>query len=71
MSAQPGCQIFHGNSGIIADACSHWRSWMFYSESVINPKAFLAVRANSWDDFVQGRTHSEDTAYMGFAATTK
>lgn len=59
---QPGCGI----SGILT-ACSHGRSWEFYSESVVNPTAFIGVKCDSWKDFQNNHvTEQTDVALMGF-----
>lgn len=48
---QPGCTTDVVESFDITNACSHYRSWLYYSESVLRPTAFPAVECNSWFDF--------------------
>ncbi|KAJ8976338.1 hypothetical protein NQ317_009790, partial [Molorchus minor] len=60
ISPQPGCTILEvkrrsPDSIIEPLFCSHWRSYQFYAESVINPKAFAdAVQCSSWKDYKKG-----------------
>ncbi|KAI5635296.1 lipase domain-containing protein [Phthorimaea operculella] len=53
---QPGC---------LMTTCSHSRAWLLFTESVINEKAFPAVKCDSWRDFADGACDNE-ISYMGF-----
>ncbi|KAJ2938889.1 hypothetical protein O0L34_g17699 [Tuta absoluta] len=53
---QPGCLTTH---------CSHHRAWLYFTESVINQKAFPAVKCDSWDEFKKGSC-KDNISYMGF-----
>ncbi|KAJ2938931.1 hypothetical protein O0L34_g17742 [Tuta absoluta] len=53
---QPGC---------LMTTCSHSRAWLLFTESVINEKAFPAVKCDSWKDFTTGSCENE-ISYMGF-----
>ncbi|KAJ2938933.1 hypothetical protein O0L34_g17744 [Tuta absoluta] len=45
--------------------CSHSRAWLYFAESVINPRAFPAVKCDSWGQFRKGSCQDE-ISYMGF-----
>ncbi|XP_075974575.1 inactive pancreatic lipase-related protein 1-like isoform X2 [Anticarsia gemmatalis] len=49
----------------VVDLCSHWRSWRFYAESVINPEAFPASPAESYQKFRENPTPETGMVYMG------
>lgn len=68
--AQPGCPTDVVESFDITNACSHYRSWMYYSESVLRPKAFPAVECSSYLDFSLTDTGCFRMAkgYMGYSA---
>ncbi|XP_050501031.1 pancreatic lipase-related protein 3-like, partial [Diabrotica virgifera virgifera] len=62
ISPQPGCTLpeikrRNPDSFIIEPLfCSHWRSYQFFAESVVNPQAFAnAVPCTSWKDYTAGR----------------
>ncbi|KAJ8961732.1 hypothetical protein NQ318_021332, partial [Aromia moschata] len=60
IAPQPGCTIKEvkqrsPDSILEPLFCSHWRSYQFFAESVINPKAFAnAVSCASWADYASG-----------------
>jgi len=71
MLIQPGCGQF--NINIFAfkmNRCSHYRSWLYYAESVTRPISFLAVKAKNWDAFKKGNVDVKNYAFMGYAAST-
>lgn len=56
--------LFH----LIADLCSHRRSWWFWADSVASfpeKSAFHAAKAKSWDDFKKGRIDESSIVNMG------
>ncbi|CAH0597088.1 unnamed protein product [Chrysodeixis includens] len=61
-SAQPGCL-----PALLFATCSHSRAWLFFSESVINPQAFVAVSCASWKDFRKGNCDFNNVSLMGYA----
>ncbi|XP_058789935.1 lipase member H-B-like [Phymastichus coffea] len=65
---QPGCQLF-GVPLSPRGLCSHWRSWRFYAESVVNNTAFPAVRCNSYKSFRLGGCSNNEIVYFGYAMT--
>ncbi|XP_045762518.1 pancreatic lipase-related protein 2-like isoform X2 [Maniola jurtina] len=58
-SEQPNC---------ILQTCSHSRAWELYSESVLNPDAFPAVRCKDWPAFRKGDCEWDKISYMGAAS---
>ncbi|GBP69380.1 Pancreatic lipase-related protein 2 [Eumeta japonica] len=65
---------FYPNSGsqqpnCLFQTCSHSRAWLYYSESVVNPEAFPAVRCDSWDDFKNEKC-GDEIKYMGYPVTS-
>ena len=67
---QPGCFSEPFINSQLSNACSHYRAWRFYSESVLNTTAFPGVECNSWSDFVfnpQG-CFRMTRGYMGLGA---
>ncbi|XP_049880115.1 phospholipase A1-like [Pectinophora gossypiella] len=55
-SQQPDC---------LWQTCSHSRSWLYYTESVLNNDAFPAVKCDNWEDFKKGDC-GDELSYMGF-----
>ncbi|KAH1027547.1 pancreatic triacylglycerol lipase [Dendroctonus ponderosae] len=57
IAPQPGCnlkEVKKRNPDALLEYafCSHWRSYQFFAESVINPHAFLgAINCDNWDDY--------------------
>lgn len=49
------------------DVCSHRRAWHYYQESVKNPEAFIAIKCNSYEDFLNGTCDVNEKAFMGFS----
>ncbi|CAH2095559.1 unnamed protein product [Euphydryas editha] len=62
---QPGCPrrsiLF-----TIENFCSHWRSWLFYAESVVGGN-FVARKSADYDAFLRG--YGRETALMGISAS--
>ncbi|CAB3223265.1 unnamed protein product [Arctia plantaginis] len=65
-SIQPGCPRFAPIPLSDDNLCSHWRSWQFYAESVLNPEAFPASPAESYNKFRENPNPESGMAYMGF-----
>lgn len=71
---QPGCSlldVFRRNPTSILEMifCSHWRSVLFYAESVNNPDAFVSINANTWKNFIDKDYNVESKISMGFGAS--
>lgn len=58
---QPGC---------IMPSCSHLRAAQVYTESIITPKSFVAVRCKSWKHFEANACEKEDYAILGYGSST-
>nr|XP_021182345.2 inactive pancreatic lipase-related protein 1 isoform X1 [Helicoverpa armigera] len=58
------------NARRMKNLCSHWRSWRFFAESVINPEAFPASPAESYHKFRENANPEEGMVYMGFNCDT-
>ncbi|XP_066150637.1 uncharacterized protein [Euwallacea fornicatus] len=73
IAPQPGCnlnEVKKRNPDALMEYafCSHWRSYQFFAESVVNPRAFLgAVNCNNWGDYANGVCSEENsfTSPMG------
>jgi L-lysine 2,3-aminomutase len=63
----PGCAIIANVKGHLSGICNHNRAVDFYAESVENPEAFVAVAANSYQEFAERRYDRNDVTYMGIA----
>nr|XP_031829070.1 lipase member H-A-like isoform X2 [Nomia melanderi] len=63
---QPGCKLF--SLCDITNSCSHSRGDTYMGISVLNPKGFLSVKCNSWEDFKDGRCDRSVIIPMGKAA---
>ncbi len=61
-SNQAGCELELPGT---RDVCSHRRAWIYYQESVKNPKSFIAIKCNSYSEFLNG-TCTNEKAFMGF-----
>ncbi|XP_022815794.1 pancreatic lipase-related protein 2-like [Spodoptera litura] len=64
---QPGClsaTIFLSNE----DFCSHWRSWEFWSESLLRDD-FLARPCADYDTFLRGQCSDQPLVFMGIRST--
>ncbi|KAG5878261.1 hypothetical protein JTB14_026697 [Gonioctena quinquepunctata] len=65
IAPQPGCtiaEVKRRNPDTILETlfCSHWRSYQFYAESVVNSEAFAgAVLCDSWADYKNGSCNLE------------
>lgn len=68
-SPQPGCElevVIPKHLLLNKFFCSHWRSYMFYTESVLRPSAFVAVECPSWKAFAKGKCSGARITHMGF-----
>lgn len=63
-SKQAGCDL-----DFTDDVCSHRRAWIYYQESVLGRKPFLAVRCDSYEDFKQGNCKRNTITEMGYSNT--
>lgn len=52
----------------LADYCSHFQSFRYWSESLVSEKLYPATSCRSWSDFKSGRCDNNPTNYMGYAA---
>ncbi|XP_028157081.1 pancreatic lipase-related protein 2-like [Ostrinia furnacalis] len=69
ISPQPGCElevVLHEQRFLNKFFCSHWRSYQFYSESVIRPKAFVATACGSWRQYKRGLCAAQHSIHMGY-----
>ncbi|CAH2101478.1 unnamed protein product [Euphydryas editha] len=74
ISPQPGCElevVIPQQQILPKFFCSHWRSYMFYSESVLRPASFVSSRCESWREFSRGYCSKEDITHMGFGVDLK
>ncbi|XP_015113174.1 pancreatic triacylglycerol lipase [Diachasma alloeum] len=55
---QPGC------SPLVTQYCSHGRSYQFMAESIVSPRAFVAIKCDSWAEYRAGKCDNS-TAVMG------
>ncbi|XP_023954017.1 pancreatic lipase-related protein 2-like isoform X2 [Bicyclus anynana] len=62
---QPGCLPFTLPL-TVENFCSHWRSWLYWAESVEGGE-FVARKCDNYDDFLRGKCSGN--GYMGLAAT--
>ncbi|CAG9574217.1 unnamed protein product [Danaus chrysippus] len=70
ISPQPGCELENvvPQQQLLFDVfCSHWRSYMFFTESVTRPYSFVATRCGSYRDYENGYCAGEPTTHMGLA----
>ncbi|RZB40340.1 inactive pancreatic lipase-related protein 1, partial [Asbolus verrucosus] len=59
VSPQPGCTFKDvkkraPDNIVELFFCSHWRSYQFYAESIINDQGFVSVPCDSWNDYLAG-----------------
>ncbi|KAJ3628507.1 hypothetical protein MTP99_015808 [Tenebrio molitor] len=72
ISPQPGCtkpEVKRTNPDNIVALffCSHWRSYQFYAESVLNDRGFVSVPCDSWQEYLDGECRSYyPVSNMGF-----
>ncbi|XP_038220937.1 inactive pancreatic lipase-related protein 1-like [Zerene cesonia] len=74
VSPQPGCElevVVPQQELLNKYFCSHWRSYRFFSESVLRPKSFVASKCSSWKDYSKGRCASGARAHMGYGVDRK
>ncbi|XP_068626109.1 pancreatic lipase-related protein 2-like [Battus philenor] len=68
-SPQPGCNlevVLTQQLLLNKFFCSHWRSYMFYAESVVRPESFVASQCSSWQQYRTGKCASSPQVHMGF-----
>lgn len=58
---QPGC---------IMPSCSHLRAAQVYTESIITPKSFMAIRCQSWKHFEANACEKDKYAVLGYGSST-
>ncbi|XP_076296109.1 pancreatic triacylglycerol lipase [Lasioglossum baleicum] len=58
---QPGCCCIPE----VVEACSHGRSYVYFTESIDPKTIFLAKKCNTWDQFVSGNCSHSETTLMG------
>ncbi|CAK1590752.1 unnamed protein product [Parnassius mnemosyne] len=58
-SQQPNCLL---------QTCSHSRAWLYYAESVLENRAFPALKCKDWEAFKDGDCEDE-ISYMGEGST--
>ncbi|XP_012286201.1 pancreatic triacylglycerol lipase-like [Orussus abietinus] len=61
VAVQPGCCC----TVEVTEACSHGRSYMYYTESINSKTGFPAKKCSSWNAFTKGDCEDNDTALMG------
>ncbi|XP_045505783.1 inactive pancreatic lipase-related protein 1-like isoform X2 [Colias croceus] len=74
VSPQPGCElevVVPQQELLNKYFCSHWRSYRFFSESVLRPKSFVASKCSSWKDYSKGRCANAERAHMGYGVDRK
>ncbi|KYM77372.1 Pancreatic triacylglycerol lipase [Atta colombica] len=68
---QPGCPVFSSQyidlACIFLETCSHGRSHQFFTESIVHPDGFVAMKCSNWMDFQLGKCGDNNfsTAVMG------
>ncbi|XP_076629273.1 pancreatic triacylglycerol lipase [Colletes latitarsis] len=60
-AVQPGCCCIPE----VVEACSHGRSYVYFTESIASKAGFVARKCNTWDQFMGGNCNYSDTAFMG------
>lgn len=58
---QPGCFM---------PSCSHLRAAEVYIESIRNPKSFVGVRCESWEQFLKNACVHDDYAVLGYGSSS-
>ncbi|CAG4936347.1 unnamed protein product [Parnassius apollo] len=72
-SPQPGCNlevVFKQQLLLNKFFCSHWRSYQYYTESVIRPASFVATSCPSWHEYRRGDCVDSPQVHMGFGIDT-
>ncbi|KAK0181503.1 hypothetical protein PV327_003782 [Microctonus hyperodae] len=64
---QPGCPR-GGPLLSPTDLCSHWRSWRYYAESVIDVNAFPATLCDNFQNYLKGECSDNPVVNMGYGA---
>ncbi|XP_041980258.1 lipase member I-like [Aricia agestis] len=57
---QPGC---------IMPSCSHLRAAQIYAESIKNPKSFVAIQCQSWQQFESNACADQQYAVLGYGSS--
>ncbi|CAL7934488.1 unnamed protein product [Xylocopa violacea] len=58
---QPGCCCIPE----VIEACSHGRSYVYFTESIGSKTGFLASKCDTWDQFLQGDCNHSKVTLMG------
>jgi hypothetical protein len=66
---QPSCGNYDLKKPVDSIACSHFRSWRYYAESIGNPTAFLAKQCSS-TTYDAASCQGPTTAFMGYYASS-
>ncbi|XP_013135871.1 PREDICTED: pancreatic lipase-related protein 2-like [Papilio polytes] len=73
-SPQPGCNlevVLPQQLLLNKFFCSHWRSYMFFAESVLRPKSFVASSCPSWQQYSKGECADAPNVHMGYGTDTR
>ncbi|XP_022917699.1 lipase member H-like [Onthophagus taurus] len=62
VSPQPGCEE---ETFINILFCSHARSWQYYAKTIQNPRRYIAVQCDSYEDYLINRCSGNNMLYMG------
>ncbi|CAH2062488.1 unnamed protein product, partial [Iphiclides podalirius] len=68
-SPQPGCNlevVLSKQLLLNKFFCSHWRSYMFFAESVTRPDSFVATSCPTWHQYRRGGCAGSHRVHMGF-----
>ncbi|XP_017879113.1 pancreatic triacylglycerol lipase-like [Ceratina calcarata] len=60
-AVQPGCCCIPE----VIEACSHGRSYIYFTESIGSKIGFMASKCQTWDQFMQGNCDHSQVALMG------
>ncbi|XP_033225039.1 inactive pancreatic lipase-related protein 1-like [Belonocnema kinseyi] len=60
-AVQPGCCCVPE----VMEACSHGRSYAYYTESINAKNGLLATRCSSWDQYINRNCDNEHAVHMG------
>lgn len=59
-----------GQPGCLMPSCSHLRAAEVYIESIRNPKSFVGVRCNNWEEFIKNMCVNKDYAVLGYGSSS-
>lgn len=60
-AVQPGCCCVPE----VMEACSHGRSYVYFTESINSKSGMIATKCGSWDQYMGGRCDGAETVLMG------